>query len=355
MSQVSFLPVLGTGVIVLLVLAGLALVWAPQPGAAASVWARLRRTLIVLLLLVAVLRPGLPGGEGVRASASDLNVFFVVDMTTSSVAEDHGNQTRLEGMREDIKAISGRLAGARFALITFAADAVLRMPLTSDGAALASAADTMLPETSRWSQGSSVTVAGPTIQQALDNANRTHPERARLVFYLGDGEHTARTAAQPLGVDKTLVNGGMVLGYGTTAGGRMKETGLPAGVPAGYVQDPATGRPALSVIDQRMLGDLAGQLGVPYLHRTQGAGVEDIVGKVDLSNLDKLTPSADGALTGSRLEYYWIPLLGVAALVAWEMGVALAGLWALRRPRAVGPAPVPPTPSPAPREKEQVR
>ena len=44
----------------------------------------------MLLLLAAALRPGVPGGSA-QAAAADVNVFFVVDTSSSIVAEDYGN------------------------------------------------------------------------------------------------------------------------------------------------------------------------------------------------------------------------------------------------------------------------
>lgn len=322
----TLLPVMSVGVLVLAVVVALALVWWPQPGPQPSLRTRVRRTLLVAAVLVASLRPGLPGAE-VRASASELNVFFVVDTTTSSMAEDFGTDPRMSGMRADITAISGRMAGARFALITFDQAAVLRMPLTSDGAAVAAAAETMLPETSAWSRGSSVTAAGPLLQQTLARVAAAHPERARAVFYLGDGEQTSGSPPAALGVDQSLVNGGAVLGYGTTGGGQMHETGVPGSrADAGWLLDPSTGKPAVSVIDEGQLGSIAQQLGVPYLHRSPGESVDAVLGLVDLTGLDRVTVAQDGPLSAGREEFYWIALLAVAGLVAWEVGLALARL-----------------------------
>ncbi len=230
-----------------------------------------------------------------------------------------------------MKAISGQLAGARFALITFDRGAVLRMPLTTDGAAVAAAADTMLPEASVWSEGSSVTTAGPMLQETLEHAQATHPERARAVFYLGDGEHTAADEPAPLGVDPGLVNaGGAVLGYGTSAGGRMQETGgLSRPI---WVRDPATGDPARSVIDETRLADLADQMGVAYVHRSPGESIDRVVETVDQPSIREASVSEDGPLVGSRTEFYWMLALVAAGLLAIEAGIALSRLWQLRRP-----------------------
>ena len=327
----TLLPIANGALIALLALVGLALIWWPQPGGNPSSATRVRRSLVVVLVLLAALRPGLPGGSMVRTNPSDLNVVFVVDTTTSSVAEDHGGGTRLAGMKADITAIAGRLSGARFALVTFDRTAVVRMPLTSDGAAVAAAAETLLPETSTWSQGSSVTVAGPVLQQVLERAAAAHPERPRVVFYLGDGEHTAATPPAPLRVDPTLVTaGGAVLGYGTQAGGQMRQTGV-VGSPD-WVVDPATGDPARSVIDEGRLRELAAQLGVGYVHRSAGDSVDAVLELVRRNPAQQVSVTDDGPLSTTRAEAYWLLALGALALVAWEAGVALQRLWALRRP-----------------------
>jgi hypothetical protein len=109
--------------------------------------------------------------------------------------------------------------------------------------------------------------------------------------------------------------------------------------------DPSTGKPAVSVIDESQLSALAQQLGVPYVHRSPGDGVDAVLGQVDLSGLDRVSVGEDGPLSGSREEFYWIALLAVAGLVAVEVGVAMARLWGLRRRRPVagdkaGPAAV---------------
>ncbi len=344
----SVLPVANGALLGLLTVAGLALVWWPEPTGQPSLVARMRRTLLVVLLLSAALRPGLPGGAMVRTNPSDLNVVFVVDTTTSCVAEDHGSGTRLAGMKSDIAAIAGQLAGARFALISFDRSAVLRMPLTTDGAAVASAAETLLPETSSWSQGSSVTVAGPLLSQVLERAATAHPERPRVVFYLGDGEHTAATPPQAMGVDPALISaGGAVLGYGTAAGGRMHRTGVVGATSPDWVLDPSTGEPARSVIDEARLRDIAGQLGLGYVHRGSGEGVDGVLDLVRRDAAHQVAVAEDGPLSATRAESYWALLLLAMALVAWEAGVALQRLWALRRPGPAGARTTPATNAPA--------
>lgn len=327
--SLTFVPVVPWLVLLLFVVVAGVLVWAP-PGReepAQPTTARVRRSALVLLLVVAAARPGLPG-DRVDLTSSDLDVFLVMDTTVSMNAEDwQGGRTRFEGAKTDARAIAARFPGAHYSLITFDHESVTRLPLTSDGQALGTALDVLGLETSSYSRGSSITVAGPDVAAALQREKDAHPERARLVFYLGDGEQTADGALEPFAVDPGLVGGGAVLGYGTAAGGRMRQTDEGA---VGYVDDPSTGEPALSKLDEGNLQTIAGQLKVPYLHRTADDGAAGIVARVRLDDSARSAASDPRSVAG-RLELYWIALLGVAALAAWEAAATLAGVWATRR------------------------
>jgi len=299
--------------------------------------ASLRRGVLVLLVLVAVLRPHLPGGSAQAASA-DLNVFFVVDTTTSMVAEDYANGSpRLEGVRKDIMAIAEQLPGARFSVITFDTAAHVRMPLSTDTLALETTTDVLEPQVTAYAKGSSITVARQVLSERLAAARDSHPGRPRLVFYLGDGEQTSGKEPEAMTVDGGLVAGGAVLGYGTAAGGRMKEnTGLEeaqtgdagtgvagtAGNRGGsYVQDnrPGSAGDALSMIDEGRLRTIAGQLGVPYVHRADGATVADMMQQAHPGRVERA--DGDGAVAAGT-ELYWI-FAGGAFLLALPEAVAL--------------------------------
>jgi Ca-activated chloride channel homolog len=330
-SGLSFLPVAPWPVLALFAVVALALVWwpaGPRERAESKV-ARGRRTAMVVLLLVAALRPAVPGHD-VRVDASAVDVYFVVDTTSSVMARDYAEaQPRLDGVRTDIKAVVNQLTGARFALMTFDIDTTLRLPLTSDGAAVGAAAETLRPETSVWSRGSSITLAREQLRSALERGRDTHPERARLVFYLGDGEQTAAQDPRPFDIDGQLVNGGAVLGYGTAAGGRMAIT---AAFEKGDIVDPSTGQPALSVIDEKQLAAVANQLGVPYVHRTSDDNGLGVVEAVKLKELAPLRATDSAEIVGGRSELGWVALLLVALLAAWEIGSLVAAVSRSRRP-----------------------
>ncbi|MDQ0144208.1 vWA domain-containing protein [Pseudarthrobacter niigatensis] len=294
-----------------------------------------RRGGIVLLVLVAALRPAMPGGS-VQAATADLNVFFVVDTTTSMVAEDYGNRSpRLDGVRGDIMAIAEQLPGARFSVITFDTTAHVRMPLSTDGLALETITDVMEPQVTAYARGSSITAARQVLSERLAAARDSRPDRPRLVYYLGDGEQTSGKEPEAMKVDGGLVAGGAVLGYGTSGGGRMKANtgqasdGGGSGAPADYVQDtrPGSSGDALSVIDEGRLRTVASQLGVPYLHRSAGDPVAAMMERAHPGRAERT--DQDGSL-GAASELYWAFSIGAFLLALPEAVGIIRQLQGLR-------------------------
>lgn len=294
------------------------------------------RGLLVLLLLLAAARPGIPGGA-LPAAANGLDVFFVVDTSSSIAAEDYsaagkqGGGVRLDGVRQDIRTIAGDLAGARYSLISFDSEAVVRMPLTADTSALDTAVSVLGPQITSYSKGSSVTAARTVLGQRLAAARDSHPERQRLVFYFGDGEQTSATAPPAMGVDSSLVSGGAVLGYGTAEGGRMKaNSGDPTRPAVDYIPDPGGGgEAAVSRIDEELLRDIARGLAVPYVHRAAGDAAAPMLQKAVPGTLERTGESLEG-----RTELYWLPALAAFLLALRETLLVFRQLRELRPVRS---------------------
>ncbi|GAA1340252.1 hypothetical protein GCM10009611_09970 [Arthrobacter roseus] len=72
--------------------------------------------------------------------------------------------------------------------------------------------DTTEPEIAFYSQGSSVSRGRDLLRDSLSAAYERRPDRARLVYYLGDGEHTTSSPPERFDVVGSLVTGGAVLG-----------------------------------------------------------------------------------------------------------------------------------------------
>ena len=277
-----------------------------------------------LVMVVALLGPAVNGGIAKQA-ASDVNVFFVVDTTTSSMARDYKDgQTRLEGYREDIAKIQEGMPGARFSIITFDYAARVSMPLTTDTTALQTAAENMRPENSLYSGGSSITVAGEQLKETLEGAQERTPDRSRVVFYLGDGEQTSSEEPAPFDLGDDLVDGGAVLGYGTEEGGKMATT-RGDGSTGDDVTD-AQGNPGVSTIDEDNLEDLAEQLGVPYTHR-EGGDIGPALEEADPGT----TKDAEGAEIEIYTSVVWVFAVLLTLLLAIDLLFITREIGRLRR------------------------
>ena len=276
----------------------------------------LRRGAMVLLLALAFLRPGV-GGADASSAAAQLDVFFVVDTTSSVVAQvvDHPRPVRVRALRrfQPGSQALGRHGHRRAPRI----DRDLRaQPVHRVGQCVRIAGQRnqdpgILGEPDQRKRRSG--------QFCSDRRDvRFHPGQPGLTIaeVLGDGEQTAATAPAPFDLPEGLVSGGAVLGYGTSAGGRMLvNSGFGNGLGPGYIQDYSTGADAVSKIDENMLRSIAQQLRVGYVHRATGDGIDAAMTGVQPGVL-----RIDGqSQVRAQFELTWIFGLGLTALAGWEL------------------------------------
>ncbi|HEV7950606.1 MAG TPA: VWA domain-containing protein [Glaciihabitans sp.] len=291
------------------------------------------RAVLVLLLCVLALRPALGSATPPSSVDGGLEVYFIVDTTSSMAAEDHGGGLpRLDGVKADIGAIARALPGAEFALISFDSSAVQRVPLTSDVAALRSAVGALTQEVTGYSAGSSVDAPLELVTRVLGQAEAENPDRARVAYYMGDGEQTAAGEPEPLDAIAPLIDGGAVLGYGTAEGGRMMTfDGYGLQSPdAGYIQDFSSDPSvdAISRIDEEQLQRIASEMDVSYFARPFGASPTPLV-----AGLTVETPELTTDPTSGPLELYWLLAIPIAGLLFADVLVMGAALRELRPPR----------------------
>ncbi|CAD6000173.1 VWA domain-containing protein [Agreia sp. COWG] len=271
---------------------------------------------MVVLIIAMLLRPGLPGEAGAGEQANtDADVLFVVDTTTSIVAEDwDGARPRLEGVKNDIARVIEQYPGARFGLISFDSSALLRVPLTSDSSALSSAVAVLTPEITIYSAGSSVTEAATLLADTLARSHEADASRQSVVYYLGDGEQTSTEPIGDFGASREMISAGYVFGYGTEAGGPMRTQ-------TGYYDDDKTdnvyvtdsrGERGMSAIDENNLRTIASQLGVSYEHRTTDSAVPAATGARQSGVGEAPAPGT--------IELYWIFAALLVVLVSVDVG-----------------------------------
>ena len=284
----------------------------------------IRRSVIALAILGLAVGPSVEDRDGTTLQ-TNAEIFFVVDRTGSMGAEDYnGTQRRLAGVEHDLSAIVDAFPAARYSIIGWDSQATRQLPLTTDARAVKSWAQTARQEITSFSSGSQVDRPLLALTEALTGAAERNPNNVRIVYFLSDGENTDGSNSSTTSEMASyaglapLIDGGGVLGYGTTEGGRMRiNDGYTPLDEAEYIQDPTTGTDALSVIDEINLRTIAEQLGVDYTHRITPDAVDALVAGIDVDQI---------AGDGRRDQVTYRPVMWPFAIVItlgliWELFV----------------------------------
>lgn len=309
----------GTGVCVL----GLLRTYQSSTGGSRSGtvgWAA--RLVMVWALVVVAAQPSSTTTIGVGASAPNVDVLLVVDRTGSMAAQDwDGDQPRLDGVRADIATLVDALPGVRWSVLAWDSQAVRTLPFTSDAHALESWTATLRQEITVYSGGSQIDRPLEKMAEIVADEAERRPQALQYVVIMSDGESTLDGPMTSFRGLRDHIAGGAVLGYGTNAGGQMRsyDGAADPDPDAPWITD-ESGRPAVSRIDEQVLTAVAGQLEVPYLHRT-GPGSADLVAWAKDLNLS--TKTEPGRTVSVYLAQTWpvAVLLGLALAVEVVLSV----------------------------------
>jgi len=271
---------------------------------------------IIILLFVIGLRPMIPDKDNTQVQTNDLDVLFVVDDTISMIAEDYnGSQTRLSGVQSDMQYILQKLSGAQFSLITFANTATIVAPFTYDHNMIEAATKAMAPLSNFYARGSSLNAPLDSINTIVTSAEKKEEKRTRIIIFISDGEITDDSTLNSYADLKEHFDYGLVLGYGTSTGGRMKQYSY-SGQDSYLKYFPAdrnsnwtnANYEALSRIDEANLQKIANNLGGDYIHMESQKDIEPALKKI--SELATADTRPDDKPTGMDLYYIFaIPLL----------------------------------------------
>ncbi|MCR4791426.1 MAG: VWA domain-containing protein [Lachnospiraceae bacterium] len=231
------------------------------------------RVAIVCLVLFIALRP-MREEHGTDVKLSNLDVLFVLDTTLSMWAYDGSFGTRMEDARNDIGEIMDALPGANFGLITFQNKSTVLAPFTQDKDAVMRYLNSINIPDKSYAQGSRMDVPYYDIENMLISSDRKE-DRHTVIFFLSDGEDTdpdpSSYSYEELGF---MVDGGAVIGYGTTEGGEMLDM-------YGFrVYYDGTLEPGISRIDEGNLKNVASGLGLEYLHCSDKEGLKPILEEI---------------------------------------------------------------------------
>ncbi|HSC54654.1 MAG TPA: VWA domain-containing protein [Phnomibacter sp.] len=177
--------------------------------------------LALVLLAVAMMSPQVPDEQS-GTPVSGLEMVMAIDVSNSMLAND-APPTRLDQTRLIAQKLMDTLQGSKIAVVAFAGEAWLQLPLTNDLRAarlLVSGVD-----------GKSVPLEGTDIEAALQVSNQSLPttdRKHKAILLFTDGEALEGDANSM--VDELKKAGVMLItvGIGTPAGATLKdETGLP--------------------------------------------------------------------------------------------------------------------------------
>ncbi|MDH6198261.1 hypothetical protein M2272_004920 [Mycobacterium frederiksbergense] len=284
-------------------------------------------TLVIVCLFAAAVRPGIEGNThsltqaaAADAANSNVNVFFVVDRSLNSRAEDFGNkQFRMAGVRADMQSIVDQYPDGRFSITSFGTESRVDWPLSDDLWSLRALLKDYSAYESNFDSVYQVDVgaAGDQLKHQLELAAQQYPGSNNLVFYLGEGAGASTRTATAFDIPAELVAGGAVLGYGTAAGGPVASK-LAENGEITYFPDPkGGGGQFLSVLDEASLRTVAEQLHVPYFHRGLGDPTSKIFPGLDADSSTAVQQEV--AMPGDRAEFYWIFTAIAMLLMFYEL------------------------------------
>lgn len=279
------------------------------------------RAVMVMLLFVINLRI-MYSSQGAMIPSTDLDVLFVIDSTISMNAEDYGlnKDTRLSAVKSDCAHIVEQLGGSSFSIIQFDNSAQVLIPYVNDAYVVVSTINTISPVGSLYANGSSLNVPYTAMEKVLNSSKSNANGRARIVFFISDGEVTDTSSSlQSYAKLSKLVDGGAVLGYGTDAGGRMKSYTTNWNIEEKepeYITyyDGTTKKDGISKIDEGNLKKIASDLGIDYIHMTNQSAID---GKLNqLKNTTVMTMQIDEDVSSFTDTYYWFVIpFAILALI----------------------------------------
>ena len=239
------------------------------------------RLLAIAVLLILVNRRSMQGIAGREVMLKNIDILCVVDSTISMWAEDYeGSTPRMEGVARDLGYLAESLPGCSFCLLTFDNYARVMTPFTQDASVFQDALSAIIMPDGTQALGSTFTTPYTLMQEFLESS-ASKKDRETFVLFVTDGEHTADATLPPFEELQDYINGGMVLGYGSAEGGRMRYPGSylhnDTADKFTYIQDPGTGTDALSVLDEEALQLIAESLGLEYRHVTQRSDMDELI------------------------------------------------------------------------------
>lgn len=235
----------------------------------------------------------------------NIDVLFVVDNTLSMYAQDDTSYTRMTQVKIDLSNIMAKFDGSNFAMIKFDNTSQILSPFTQDIRNIQDILDVLDRPDTYYAKGSSLNTPYNDMEKLLQSSYEKS-ERMTIAFFISDGEITDGSTLQSYQPLQEYIDGGAVLGYGTTTGGKMRIEDFYSE----YLQDDATGSDAISKIDETNLNAIASDLGIEYIHMPNQDTLDSLLTKITNQSSSILGDS--NAVSYEDIYYYFAwPLIGL--------------------------------------------
>lgn len=258
--------------------------------------------IIISILFIINLRIMIPNGE-TNVINFDLNIMFVIDTSVSMRALDYdGSKERFEGVINDCCYIVDELSGCKFSIITFGDTAQRLIPFTTDNDMVQAELKAIKLENDFYASGTSINLVHEKLEKTLKKEKERHNENSKFVlFFITDGEITKEgEKLESFSNIKQYVTEGAVLGYGTTAGGKMVYSIYKDNTDSKYrylyyYDENYNMVTAISKINENNLKQIAMDIGIDYIQMSKTDNINykinDIKKQMNeaLSNEDKVT------------------------------------------------------------------
>lgn len=279
-------------------------------------FAYIRQIIMIILLFMINLRMMIPTDVEVSTKRIDANVFFVIDNTISMAANDCADgTTRMDALKADCNNITGSLSGARFSLITFANISKLVFPLTESTSFVNSCIKGIGVTNELYAKGSSVNICKDMLVELVKAAHEKNTGKV-IVFFISDGEITNGDTLDSFKEAAKYIDGGAVLGYGTSKGGNM------------YIKDYFSDdlvaiedkseypyEKAVSKIDEENLKAIAKDMDIEYINMTTENKLDTVIDNIKKDTA--LLWDEDSRLDGYK-DIYFIFIIPLVGMLVYE-------------------------------------
>ncbi len=255
-------------------------------------------TAALSLLIISLARPQL-GTRQKTDVVTGIEVVVALDVSNSMLAQDV-TPTRLDKAKQIVSSLCNRLQNDKIALVVFAGNAFLQVPISADNVSVKMFLDLVNTGT--------IPTQGTSLAEALSVSGRSFTLQKgvkKAIVVITDGEDHEGGEDD---VIKDLKNNDInvfVLGIGETKGSPIKVGG-------NYLRD-MNGEVVISRLNEQMCKELANKTNGTYIHVDNSASAQDQL----LGDLNKLQSSELGTVSYSEYNelFPWLASIALLLLV----------------------------------------